>query len=167
MDICKNLSLDDLLSPKAELKLIGAQEAADPRLSHIQRLLPPAHAGGGETPLAARASPGQWSDLIERVRNAATRVREAEAQAQEQEARVHDLLERVREDIASANARVKAAEAHTREIQAQAEALLKAAEERAAAVEERARVAEAWLARVYETITREFSFEQPESRIAS
>jgi len=116
------------------------------------------------TPLSHCSPPGDWSDLVNRVRTTAARVREVEANAQEQEFRVRELPEKVREDIKAANDRVQAAEAHTLDVQKRAGALLAAADERVKAAEERARVAESWLSLVKKTFAEEFKGSEAEKR---
>ena len=104
-----------------------------------------------------RHSPSRdWSDLIEKVREAANRVREAEAAAEQQELHVREVLERVREDMKVANERAVAAEANARDIQLKTDALLKAASARVGAAENRAQIAEEWLAKVSQAIVAEF-----------
>ncbi|WP_026597009.1 hypothetical protein [Methylobacterium sp. 77] len=132
------------------------QSAAAP-LAGILRVISPSDRASADAPLNHRSTPQDWSDLIERVRTAATRVREAEADAHEQEMRVRELLDRVREDMKAAHERIRVAEAHAQEIQNRSDALLRAAEARARDAEERARTAEAWLAKIATTIAEEFA----------
>ncbi|MDR7035834.1 MULTISPECIES: hypothetical protein [Methylobacterium] len=166
MDQLKAFSWDGIVDRRVEPKPIEKPAPGEERLTSVLRLMNSSGDPSNSAPPTRRSSPEDWTQLIERVRTAASRVREVETQAQEQELRVQDLLERVREDMASANERVKAAEAHARDIQMRADALLKAADERVKAAEERARLAEEWLARIYDTIASEFAFAQPEKRSA-
>ncbi len=133
------------------------QPSSASSLSSILRVIGPAERTGADVSAAQRATSQDWSELIERVRNAASRIREAEADAQEQELRVRDLLDRVREDMKAAHDRAQAAEARILEIQTRSDALLKSAEERARVAEERARIAESWLSKISQTITEEFA----------
>lgn len=113
--------------------------------------------------LTPRKPSGQdWSKLIERIHYAANHVREVEANSLEQEMRVKELLQRAQEDLSQANERVRAAETRAAELQARSEVLLRAAEKRVRAAEEQASVAEDWLARVYDTVVREFAIEPGE-----
>jgi hypothetical protein len=162
----KAFSWNGMIDVRAEPKPNDKPAPADQRLTSVLRLMNASDDGALIEPPSRKSAPEDWTHLIERVRDAASRAREVEAQAHEQELRVQDLLERVREDMASANERVKAAEAQARDAQVRADALLKAADERVRAAEERARLAEEWLARVYDTIASEFAFAQPEKRPA-
>lgn len=142
---------------EAEQQAFPVQQATGSSLASILRVVNPSDRLSADAALNHRATPQDWSDLIDRVRMAANRVREAEADAHEQETRVRELLDRVREDMKVAHERIKAAEAHAQEIQTRSDALLKAADARTKDAEERARTAEAWLAKISSTITEEFA----------
>ena len=142
--------------PSAESFGTQSEEKSQRTLASILRVIGPLDTLSlDEAP--TRHSPSRdWSDLIEKVREAATRVREAEAAAQEQELHVREVLERVREDMKVANERAVAAEANARDVQLKTDALLKAARARVEAAETRAQIAEEWLAKVSQAIVTEF-----------
>lgn len=106
-------------------------------------------------PLRTRA--GDWSGLIDRIRETAQHVRDVEAHARQRDDQMDDLVQKVRGDMAEAEARVRSAEAHSAAVEVQAMEMIQAAEARAAAAEERARIAEEWLVRIQEIIQSEFS----------
>jgi hypothetical protein len=108
-------------------------------------------------PVPLRTRPGDWSGLIDRIRETARHVRDVEAQARQRDVQMDDLIQQVRGDMAEAEARVRSAEARSVALEAQAMEMIRAAEARAAAAEERARVAEEWLMRIQEIIQSEFS----------
>ena len=162
MDAAKKYSWDSLSPLDAPV----SKPSSDAQLSKVVRLIGPLDDIGGGLPPTRRSSPQDWSQLIDRVRHAATHARQVETEAQEQEQRVNELLERAREDIQNAAERVRTAEARTADIQNRADALLNAADARVKAAEERARIAEEWLSRVYDTIASEFSVEAAAKRTA-
>ena len=90
-------------------------------LTSILRLVQSDADANASLVVASPSSSQDWANLIDRVRAAAQRTREVEAQAQEQEQRVHELLERVRDDVKLASERVRAAETKAANVQAQAE----------------------------------------------
>lgn len=103
-----------------------------------------------------RLSDAEAEALMHHLRAEAVRVRAVESEMREQEKHVQELLERVREDIASADARVRAAERKAAEIQAAADARIQDAERQTTMAEERARAAEKWLSQISEAIIGEF-----------
>ncbi len=151
---------DSLSEQSRQANTQGREPAPLSNLSSVLRLIGPFEGLDADAPHPRRPSAQEWSQLIERVRQAGSYTREIEAQSQEQELRVQELLDRVREDMKRAIERVREADARAAEIQAQSEALLRAADERVRAAEERARIAEEWLMRVYDTVSSEFMLEE-------
>jgi len=165
MDPVKRVSL--LLPPErgSLADLTSAEAGSDNTLSNVLRLVGSFDDRDDGVPPARRSSAQDWSNILDRIHQAAQHVREVEAQAHEQELRVQELLKLAREDVTQAIERSRAADARVAEMQARSEALLMAADERVKAAEERARIAEGWMARVYDTIANEFS-ELPEGKSA-
>lgn len=157
MDQIEKIMRDLTKDFEAERQTSDTKQTPPSSLAGILRVIGPTDRQNTEFPLNQHATPQDWSDLIERVRNAAHRVREAEAEAHEQEIRVRELLDRVREDMTVAHDRIRAAESHAQDIQTRSDALLKAADARVKDAEERARSAEAWLSKISMTITEEFA----------
>ncbi|MCC0808137.1 hypothetical protein FPV16_18300 [Methylobacterium sp. W2] len=166
MDQIEKIMRDLTKDFEAERQAPDAKQTPTPSLAGILRVIGPSDRQTADFPSNHHATPQDWSDLIDRVRNAAHRVREAETEAQEQEIRVRELLDRVREDMTAAHNRVREAESHAQDIQTRSDALLKAADARIKEAEERARTAEAWLSKISMTITEEFAA-QDEKRLTA
>ncbi len=145
-----------IADPSAEQFHTQSEEKNQRTLASILRVIGPLDNLSLDTAPTRESPSHDWSDLIEKVREAANRVRQAEADSQEQELRVREVLERVREDMKVANERAIAAEVNARDVQLKTDALLKAASARVEAAENRARIAEEWLAKVSQAIVEEF-----------
>lgn len=159
MDLMKRTSLTIHSERPPGTDLVLPSIVSDSSLSNVLRLVGSFDDLDDGLPPNPPPPVPDWSGVIERVHQAATRVREVEAQAHEQELRVQELLQRVREDVNRAAERARAADARAADLQTQCETLLKAADERVKAAEERARIAEGWLAQVYDAIVSEFGTE--------
>ncbi|KQO52660.1 hypothetical protein ASF24_22560 [Methylobacterium sp. Leaf86] len=157
MDQIEKIMRDLTRDFEVERQASDTKQIPAPSLAGILRVIGSTDRQTTDSPPNHHATPQDWSDLIDRVRDAAHRVREAEAETQEQEIRVRELLDRVREDMTAAHERIRAAESHAKDIQTRSDALLKAADARVREAEERARTAEAWLSKISMTIAEEFS----------
>ena len=160
MDPVKKVVLPLQTDRPAVSSLAYAEPGTGSTLSNVLRLVGSFDDLDDGAPPTRRSSSEDWSNIIDRIHQAASHVREVEVQAHEQELRVQELLKLAREDVTLANERARAADARASEIQVRCETLLKSADERVKAAEERARIAEGWLARVYDTIASEFEIKQ-------
>ncbi|WP_292514588.1 hypothetical protein [Methylobacterium sp.] len=136
-----------------------AEAGSNNTLSNVLRLVDSYDDLDDGAPPSRPSSSQDWSNLINRIHQAAKHVREVEVQAHEQKLRIQELLKLAREDVTLANERARVSDARASEMQVRSEALLKAADERVKAAEERARIAEGWLTRVYDTIASEFTID--------
>ncbi|GJD82362.1 hypothetical protein [Methylobacterium haplocladii] len=100
--------------------------------------------------------------LLASIQAVGRHVRDLDVQTQAQRERIRELIAQVREHLRAAIERAEQAEARERDMQLQANAAVEAAEGRARVAEKLAQTAEAWLARIAETLRAELPIPQGE-----